>query len=328
MNAGIATLSLDLVNQWTYMKTHGDPGWESYPSYLDLVVPRVLSFLKERNLTVTVFIVGQDAALEKNQEALGAIATAGHEIGNHSFRHEPWLHRYPEAEIEADIAAAEEHIGRVTGKRPIGFRGPGFALSHAILQVLARRGYQYDATTLPTFLGPVARAYYFMSTKLGEEERIQRKALFGTFRDGLRPIRPYRWQLNPGSLIEIPVTTMTILKVPIHVSYLLYLSVVSPALALHYFKMALALCRFTGTQPSLLLHPLDFLGGEEVPELSFFPAMGLPVDRKMELVREVIRLFSSRYTVGTLQQHASEISRTAHLPSMESRFIEQKSVKK
>jgi peptidoglycan-N-acetylglucosamine deacetylase len=328
MNAGIASLSLDLDNQWTYMKTHGDPGWESYPSYLDLVVPRVLSFLKERNLTVTVFIVGQDAALEKNKGALSAIATAGHEIGNHSFRHEPWLHRYTEAEIEADIAAAEEHIERVTGKRPIGFRGPGFALSHAILQVLARRGYRYDASTLPTFLGPVARAYYFMSTKLGEEERIQRKALFGTFRDGLRPIRPYRWRLNPGTLIEIPVTTMPILKVPIHVSYLLYLSVVSPALAMHYFKMALALCRFTGTQPSLLLHPLDFLGGEEVPELSFFPAMGLSVDRKMELVREVIRIYSSRYTVGTLQQHASEISRTARLPSMESRFIEQKSVGK
>jgi peptidoglycan-N-acetylglucosamine deacetylase len=328
MNAGIASLSLDLDNQWTYMKTHGDPGWESYPSYLDLVVPRVLSILKERNLTVTVFVVGQDAALEKNHEALRAIATAGHEIGNHSFRHEPWLHRYPEAVIEADIAAAEEHIGRVTGKRPIGFRGPGFALSHAVLQILARRGYQYDATTLPTFLGPVARAYYFMSTKLGKEERIRRKALFGTFRDGLRPIRPYRWRLNPGSLVEIPVTTMPILKVPIHVSYLLYLGVISPALALRYFKMALGLCRLTGTQPSLLLHPLDFLGGEEVPALSFFPAMGLSADRKMELVREVIRLFSSRYTVGTLQQHASEISRAARLPLIESRFPGQKSAGK
>ena len=328
MNDGIASLSLDLDNQWAYMKTRGDPGWESYPSYLDLVVPRVLSFFKERNVTVTVFIVGQDAALEKNREALRAIATAGHEIGNHSFRHEPWFHRYPEAEIEADIAAAEEHIGRVTGKRPIGFRGPGYVLSHAVLQVLARRGYQYDASTLPTFLGPVARAYYFMSTKLGEEERMQRKALFGTFRDGLRPIGPYRWVLNPGSLVEIPVTTMPILRVPIHVSYLLYLSAISPALALRYFKMALGLCRFTGTQPSLLLHPLDFLGGEEVPELSFFPAMGLPVDRKMELVREVIRLFSSRYTVGTLQQHASEISRTSRLPSMEARFTGQESVGK
>ncbi len=36
----LCSLSLDLDNQWSYMKTHGDAGWESFPSYLDLVVPR------------------------------------------------------------------------------------------------------------------------------------------------------------------------------------------------------------------------------------------------------------------------------------------------
>ena len=39
-----ASLSLDLDNQWSYMKTHGDPAWESLPSYLDVVVPRALGF--------------------------------------------------------------------------------------------------------------------------------------------------------------------------------------------------------------------------------------------------------------------------------------------
>ncbi|TMA83344.1 MAG: polysaccharide deacetylase, partial [Deltaproteobacteria bacterium] len=79
----IASLSLDLDNKWSYLKTHGDPGWERLPSYLDVVVPRVLDFLESRNLTITVFIVGQDAALDKNRELLRAIA-ARHEIGNHS----------------------------------------------------------------------------------------------------------------------------------------------------------------------------------------------------------------------------------------------------
>ena len=50
------------------MKTHGDIGWETFPSYLDIVVPRVLDFLKDRNLKITFFIVGQDAALEKNPQ--------------------------------------------------------------------------------------------------------------------------------------------------------------------------------------------------------------------------------------------------------------------
>src|SRR3954471_11929964 len=98
----IASLSLDLDNQWSYMKTHGDAGWQSFPSYLDIVVPRVLDFLKERNdLAITFFIVGQDAALPKNREALAALASAAggrHEIGNHSFNHEPWLHLYTRTE--------------------------------------------------------------------------------------------------------------------------------------------------------------------------------------------------------------------------------------
>ena len=89
---GMASLSLDLDNQWSYMKTHGDAGWESFPSYLDVVVPRALEFLKAKGLSITFFIVGQDAALDKNRESLRSIAAAGHEIGNHSFNHEPWLH--------------------------------------------------------------------------------------------------------------------------------------------------------------------------------------------------------------------------------------------
>ena len=153
----LASLSLDLDNKWSYLKTRGDRAWQSLPSYLDLVVPRVLGLLKTLDLTITVFVVGQDAALAVHREPLAAIAAAGHEIGNHSFHHEPWLHLYSEERTETELVQAEEHIERATGRRPRGFRGPGFSLSPATLRVLARRGYRYDASTLPTFLGPLAR---------------------------------------------------------------------------------------------------------------------------------------------------------------------------
>ena len=104
----IASISLDLDNQWSYMKTHGDAGWESFPSYLDVAVPRILSFLKERNLKITFFIVGQDAALEKNHDAIRSIAEAGHEIANHSFNHEPWLHLYSEKQLVNELARRGE----------------------------------------------------------------------------------------------------------------------------------------------------------------------------------------------------------------------------
>jgi uncharacterized small protein (DUF1192 family) len=312
-----ASLSLDLDNQWSYMKIHGDPGWESHPSYLNVVVPRALEFLKQRNLTITFFIVGQDAALEKNYAALRSIAAAGHEIGNHSFHHESWLHLYSEKEIDQEIALAEEHIERVTGKRPIGFRGPGYSFSPAVLQVLARRGYQYDASTFPTYLGPIARAYYFMTSKLSKEEREKRKALFGGFKDGLQPLKPYQWRMGATRLTEIPVTTMPIVKVPIHFSYVLYLSVFSPALALLYFRVALWMCKLTRTQPSLLLHPLDFLGCEDVPELAFFPGMSLPSYKKLATLGKAIDLLAKQFTVLPVEQHAQLATGTARLPVLD-----------
>jgi peptidoglycan-N-acetylglucosamine deacetylase len=301
----IASLSLDLDNQWSYLKTHGDPGWESFPSYLDTLVPRTLDFLSERGLQITFFVVGQDAALEKNRDALKAIAAAGHEIGNHSFSHEPWMHLYDDARIEREIRLTEEHVEKVTGQRTIGFRGPGFSFTDATIKILQRRGYLYDASSLPTFLGPLARLYYFFNANLADGDRKQRRALFGPFKNGFRSLKPYRWHGKDG-LMEIPVTTMPILRLPIHLSYILYLCSFSEALAIAYFRTALTLCRMTGVTPSLLLHPLDFLGREDKTGLNFFPAMKLSTDRKMQLVGETLGIYLDDFRVITMKEHADE----------------------
>jgi peptidoglycan-N-acetylglucosamine deacetylase len=317
----IASLSLDLDNQWTYLKTHGDPGWQSFPTYLPLVVPRILRFFEERDLTITVFIVGQDAVVEANRAPIASIAAAGHEIANHSFHHDPWLHLYTDEEIESDLRRAEDAIEQVTGQVPVGFRGPGFSCSPATLRTLATRGYLYDASTFPTFLGPLARAYYFMTSNLSAQEKEQRKILFGRFSEGFRPIKAYPWSIGGGHLLEIPVTTLPFFRIPFHASYLLYLSTFSSRLAISYFRTALWLCRVTGTSPSILLHPLDFLGSDDVRELSFFPAMNLPAERKLRLVSEVVRLLTKHFEVVTMQEHARKAARQVGLPVLERDFL-------
>jgi peptidoglycan-N-acetylglucosamine deacetylase len=310
----LASLSLDLDNQWSYMKTHGDAGWERFPSYLDVVVPRALEMLDRKDLTITFMIVGQDAALPQNAAALRRIGISRHEVGNHSFHHEQWMHLRPETEIEAELGLAEQHIEKATGRRPEGFRGPGYVLSPAVLRVLARRGYLYDGSTFPTYLGPLARAYYFMTSRMSAEERAKRKDLFGSWRDGRQPLKPYVWEVGDGRVLEIPVTTLPGLKVPFHVSYALYLSVVSPALGTAYFSSALRLCRLAGVAPSVLLHPLDFLGKEDVPELAFFPAMGLPAARKLAFVERLLGMLVAAHRVVPLGVHAREALDRGDLP--------------
>jgi peptidoglycan/xylan/chitin deacetylase (PgdA/CDA1 family) len=311
----IASVSLDLDNLWSYMKTHGDAGWEALPSYLDVVVPRVLDFLNQRNLSITFFIVGLDADQPAHQKVLRSIVEAGHEVGNHSYHHEPWLHLYSQEAINDELARTEDAIEAATGVRPNGFRGPGFSFSPTLLRILKQRGYLYDASTFPTFLGPLARAYYFAtSTGLTEAERRQRAKLFGTFSEGLRPLSPYRWQTDAGSLLEIPVTTMPLFKVPFHASYLLYLACYCRWLAKCYFRWSVRMCRWTGTELSLLLHPLDFLGCDDTRRLDFFPAMSTSSKDKLALMHSFFDTLTDSFTLLPMGQHAEVISHRRALP--------------
>jgi peptidoglycan/xylan/chitin deacetylase (PgdA/CDA1 family) len=309
--ASLASVSLDLDNLWSYQKTHGDTDWERRGSYLGRFLPPVLDLLDELDLRITFFIVGLDADQAADNAALAGITARGHDVGNHSYEHEPWLHTYDGRRLAADIITAEGAIEAVTGVRPRGFRGPGYSWSPALFQLLAERGYTYDASTLPTWIGPLARHYYFRSARLNREERRERRDLFGGWRDGTRPVKPYRWDLDgAGLLLEIPVSTMPFFRVPFHLSYLLYLARISERLMTSYLRSAIAACRLARLQPSFLLHPLDLLGGDQVSELAFFPGMDLTGARKRELFRRVMGVLGRAFTLVSLDRHAATLRDT------------------
>jgi len=270
----VASLSLDLDNLWSYMKTHGEAGWESFPTYLDKVVPAALDVLDRLGLSITFFIVGQDAALEKNREALHSIVERGMR----------W-------EITPSITSpgCTSTIGTESGRRSSGprrrssappARNPGgFAAPASAGAPISSTCSSGAATSMtpprcrptsgrwrePTIFGP-------RSQRRGKEK--EGRAVRELER---RPasVKPFFWQLSSGAkILEIPVTTMPVFKVPFHLSYLIYLSGFSAFLMSTYLRMAVLLCRLTKTAPSFLLHPLDLIGCDQVSELAFFPGDG------------------------------------------------------
>jgi len=294
-----ASVSLDLDNLWAYLKTHGDPEWERRPSFLATAVPRLLDVFGEQRLTTTVFVVGADAERDDGAQAVSDITAAGHEVANHSWGHEPWLHRYSPADLEAELVRAEDAIVAAGAPRPVGFRGPGYSVTPALLEILAARGYRYDASTLPTWIGPLARAYHNRTARDGAED------LFGGFGKVFAPNTPYRWQGT--GLVELPVTTMPLLRVPIHGAYLLQLHQISPRLARGYFRAALRLCLLTGTSPSLLLHPTDVLSGAEAPGMEFFPGMAVPGAQKAALLGWVLSALRRHFDVVGTGAHVARL---------------------
>ena len=101
-------------------------------------------------------------------------------------------------------------------------------------------------------------------------------------------------------LLEIPTTTVPLVKLPFHMSYLLYLRRLSKRLMVGYLRGALAACRLAGISPSFLLHPLDLLSGDEAPALSFFPGMSLARAAKQEAFLDVLRLLSDEFEIVTM----------------------------
>jgi hypothetical protein len=305
-----AGISLDLDNQWSYMKIHGDEGWDKYPSYFDIFVPHILDVLHKLDLKITFFVVAKDAESEENRKYLKMIAERGHEIGNHSYHHESWLQTYSFEKIENEIRLAEEAIEKATGRMTTGFRGPGFSWSIDLLKVLESRGYYYDASTLPTYLGPLARMYYFWKSDLSKDEKKARKELFGKFSEGFRSLKPYYWNLGEGKrLTELPVTTMPFVKFPFHLSYLIYLNNLSRPLMNLYLHTAIYLCKLTRTPISFLLHPLDLIGGDQLKELAFFPGMDVSSETKVKVFFHVIETLKSNYSLLPMDLYRQEMER-------------------
>lgn len=280
-----AMLSLDLDNLWAYQRTRGDAGWQAMDSFLDVAVPRIRALLQDTGLTITVFVVGRDLTLPGVPALVAELAGDGHEIGNHSLDHAIDLHRADAARLAADLDGSAALIAEVAGRAPVGFRGPAFRLSEPLLDALAARGYHYDASILPALTGPLARAWHRRGMAPGAAEAPGQDDLFGSWREASRSLRPGRWQRPAGTLVELPVTTLPMLRVPVHWTYLNFIADRAGPLADACFRLHLRLCRWRSVTPSLLLHATDFIGADDACCPHFLPGMRRPAADKLAMLR-------------------------------------------
>ena len=130
-----------------------------------------------------------------------------------------------------------------------------------------------------------------------------------------QPNRPFKRKVDSTSLWEIPVSVMPLTRTPIHFSYFTFLATFSTLVAKTYFRTALGLCRMTGTAPSILLHPPDFMGIEDDEDMKYFPGMKMPREKKLAIVRWALRLLADRFDVRTMIGQLTEMDSTVQPPT-------------
>jgi Polysaccharide deacetylase len=306
MSRPLATLSLDLDDVWAYLRTRGDTRWRDAPTLLPRAVERLLPLLDQSDLRITVFVVGRDVETPVGQEAVKMLAAAGHEIASHSFLHRGDLASLPPEQIADDLTRTADAIRAITGQQPTGFRCPSYGRSPALLQTLVRQGYTYDASVLPTYLAPLLRWYHRATMGRAARRTNDRLPdLFGPAANALLSLSPFRWDTSAGSLLELPVTTFPLLRIPIHASYLQALAAWSTRAAHAYLRSGLSACRWRGIAPSFLLHPPDVCDAHDAPSLSYLPGMARPWPQKVKGLRRALTLLADSFLVMPLHQMAA-----------------------
>jgi peptidoglycan-N-acetylglucosamine deacetylase len=207
----LASLSIDLDALAHYHAIHALPPPPPGPDPVHgLALERFGELCDRLGLRGTVFAVGDRLSDPAAASGVSALAGAGHEIGNHSFSHDYALTRRHDLAVADDVRRGGDAVERVTGRRPVGFRAPGYTLSAPLLRALAEQGYRYDSSTFPALPYWLAKAAVMGVLSLAGRPSgaiLDRARVLTAPRRPYRPDRSEPYALGDLPLLELPVTT-------------------------------------------------------------------------------------------------------------------------
>ena len=309
-----ATLSIDLDDLWAYRRSFGLPTTGAAQSLLPLAIPRYLAFMRKHDLRGTAFVIGADAGVAAHRHLFKAIAAAGHEVGNHSDTHAGDLESWPAARQRADLLKAHAAIEAACGVAPHGFRGPSFRVSRSLLEAVQLMGYRYDASTFPSALGALARRWQARrASALGTRPALAADT-YGSSASGRLPLRPYTWELAAGPLIEVPVTTLPGLRIPVHGTYLQHLADFSSLAARASMVALVNGCKVARVAPHYLLHGTDFIGCDDPLDCAFLPGMRRPWRAKLALLTALVLRLRASYELMPIDAYVATLGAPGDLP--------------
>jgi peptidoglycan-N-acetylglucosamine deacetylase len=146
------TFDVDAVALWTHTFRSNSPSDISRGEFGPrTAVPRILALLHRRGLQATFFVPAITA--RQFPESIRAIVEAGHEVACHGDRHEHVADK-PRDREEAILQRSIETLTEISGRAPVGYRAPGWAISVNTIALLSDAGIAYDSSQCATDFVP------------------------------------------------------------------------------------------------------------------------------------------------------------------------------
>jgi hypothetical protein len=245
-------------------------------------------FIEPYNIKATLFMVGNDFRYPENLGSIQTIASNGHEIANHTMTHAQGFRLLSPQEKENEIRSMEEICENTIGRRPVGFRSPGWNIGDDAMPILQRRAYLYDSSIFPTSITPLLKILHRYTMR--SRSRMERTTL-GRIKYMFAPVYPYRaskgdfTKRGDDGIIEFPVTVTPVIRLPQPLQFQFHLSDF-----VDYNHRDLA---------------------DQVPEDGkgvYVPyALRMPLEKKLNLFRQVMDTLSRDYEFVTLEEWSTYI---------------------
>jgi peptidoglycan-N-acetylglucosamine deacetylase len=314
-------VSIDLDGIPCYYRIHGlgPAPAELEHVILERALPRAAKLFAKRGIHVTWFVVGRDAdaaatALPDhaqraaNADRLKHLLDAGDELGNHSYSHPYELARLSPEQVDDEIGNCDRVL-RAIGTTPRGFRAPGYDLSAAMLDSLARRAYRYDSSVFP------APGYYAAKAAVMAALVLVRQPSGAVLTNPLAlaaPTDPYRpsmtapWRRGQAPLVELPIAVTPWTRLPAIGTTLI---IAPPAIRARVLS-AMERREFFNFE----LHGIDFAYAEldGIPgELVARQAdLRVPIADKLARLEHILDELGKTRTFATLAEIAVDVQRT------------------
>lgn len=279
-------------------------------SELKIGLENSCAFLDKYGIKATLFMVGEDFKREADYGVIRATAAAGHEIANHTLTHAQGFRLLSKADKEAEIAGMEDACFALLGKRPVGFRSPGWNMGDDAIEILQRRGYIYDSSVHPMSLMPLFKFLHWWNTS---QRTGGDRTTLGHLSYMFAPLKPFRADARSlarrgtDGLVELPLTVVPGVRFPFWATLLL-------ASGFGMFEKSYQILRGLGFPIQYQFHLSDFVDYttpefiEQVPAPNsgvYVPqALRVPLKEKLELFERAIDLIAADYSFVTLDEWA------------------------
>jgi hypothetical protein len=299
----LGTLQVDVDDLWVYYESIGCVTPEgAEPLAFTQGIPRLLDLFEQYGVRGTFFVCGRD--LPAGSGAVAEIVRRGHEVANHSALHRNGYARLSRSDLASDVGDAHGRIAAAAGCAPVGFKAPGFSYNPALPEVLVGLGYTYDSSLLPTPFAPLIRAVQAVRSR-GQVDPTH----YGRSCYGLMPLRPWRLDGQRGqaasptlsAVWEAPVTTVPILRLPMHSTFVL--SAGRPL-----FDAGLALARLRRVPINYLLHAADAVDAVPDPALASYPFLTQPWEAKRPLLAHMLAALARSYRIVPTREFVAAFS--------------------